>query len=181
MSSAASSPRVAQRRRPGPIEPCRARWRLLSAGRSVKSWTSFEATDSELMSSVAYIDSSALVKLVVREKETSALEADLANRDGLVASRLVVLECRRAARRTPHEALVQTMDDVLEAIYLLDVTPAILDAAATAGPPSLRSLDAIHLATALSIGEPGFEVITYDDRLADASRAAGLTVVQPGR
>ena len=132
------------------------------------------------MPGTAYIDSSALLKLVVREPETSALEADLANRDGLVASRLAVLECRRAARRASHARLLQRVDEMLDAIYLLDLTPAILDDAATAGSPLLRSLDAIHLVTALSVGDDALEVITYDARLADAARASGLTVVQPG-
>ena len=73
------------------------------------------------------------------------------------------------------------MNDVLDALYLLEVTPAILEAAATAEPRLLRLLDAIHLATALSIADAQVEVITYDQRFADAARANGLTVVQPGR
>ena len=129
----------------------------------------------------AYVDSSAILKLAVREPETAALESHLATRDGLVVSRLAVLECRRAARRASHARLLQTMDQVLEAIYLLDITQAILEEAAMADPPLLRSLDAIHLATALSIGDAELEVITYDQRFADAARANGLTVVQPGR
>jgi uncharacterized protein len=128
----------------------------------------------------AYVDSSALLKLAVREPETAALEADLAGRDGLVASRLAVVECRRAARRASNRRILQTVDGILEAIYLLEVTPAILDAAAAADPPVLRSLDAIHLATALSVGDPGLEVITYDGRLAEAAESHGLTVVHPG-
>jgi uncharacterized protein len=130
---------------------------------------------------VAYVDSSALLKLAVREPETAALEAHLAERDGLVSSRLAVLECRRAARRTRHVRVLQAVDDVLEAIYLLDITQAILDAAAGADPPVLRSLDAIHLATALSIGDEQVEVITYDTRFAAAAHANGLAVTQPGR
>ena len=133
------------------------------------------------MPRTAYIDSSALLKLVVREPETSALEADLAQRDGLLASRLVVLECRRAARRASHARLLQRVDDLLEAIYLLELTPAILDDAATLDPPLLRSLDALHLATALAVDDPELELITYDTRLADAATASGLVVVQPGR
>jgi len=128
----------------------------------------------------AYVDSSALLKLAVREPETAALEADLAGRDGLVASRLAVVECRRAARRASHRRVLQTVDHILDAIYLIEVTPAILDDAAAADPPLLRSLDAIHLATALSVGDPLMEVITYDRRFAEAARANGLTVVQPG-
>ena len=129
----------------------------------------------------AYVDSSAVLKLAVREPETAALEAHLASLDGLVASRLAVLECRRAVRRASHVRVLQTVDQVLDALYLLDITQAILDEAAVAGPPLLRSLDAIHLATALSIGDAELEVITYDQPFADAARANGLTVVQPGR
>jgi len=129
----------------------------------------------------AYVDSSALLKLALREPETAALEADLADRDGLVASRLEVVECRRAARRASHRRVLSTVDEILDAIYLIEVTPAILDAAAAADPPPLRSLDAIRLATALSVRDPRMDVITYDDRFADAARAHGLTVVQPGR
>ena len=133
------------------------------------------------MPRTAYVDSSALLKLVVREPETSALEADLAERDGLMASRLVVLECRRAARRASHAPLLQRVEDILDAIYLLEITPAILDDAAALDPPLLRALDALHLATALAVDDPELELITYDARLADAATAHGLVVVQPGR
>jgi predicted nucleic acid-binding protein len=128
----------------------------------------------------AYVDSSALLKLAVREAKTAALEADLAGREGLVASRLAVVECRRAARRASNRRVLQTVDQILDAIYLIEVTPAILDDAAALDPPILRSLDAIHLATALSVGDPGIEVITYDGRFAAAARAKGLIVVHPG-
>jgi uncharacterized protein len=132
------------------------------------------------VSATAYIDSSALLKLVVREAETPALGAYLARCDGMVASRLVVVECLRAARRASRARLLQTVEEVLEAVYLLEITPAILEEAAMAGSPLLRTLDAIHLATALSIDDPELAVIVYDERLAKAARAAGLTVVQPG-
>jgi hypothetical protein len=57
----------------------------------------------------------------------------------------------------------------------------VRDEAARLGSAQVRALDAIHLATALAIGDDDLEFITYDDRLADAARAEGLTVVQPGR
>lgn len=131
--------------------------------------------------SIAYIDSSALLKLVVRESETPALEADLAGREGLVTSWLAVTECGRAARRAGSRRVLQTLEAVLEAVYLADVTPAILERAAALDPPLLRSLDAVHLATALSLADAGLELLTYDDRMADVARALGLRVVQPGR
>jgi hypothetical protein len=133
------------------------------------------------MPGVAYIDSSALLKLVVREIETAALEADLAAREDLVASRLSAVECRRAARRASNKRVLQTVEAVLASIYLLDITQAILDRAAVVDPPALRSLDAIHLVTALSLGDTELEMITYDDRLARAATAHGLRVTQPGR
>jgi predicted nucleic acid-binding protein len=131
------------------------------------------------MAGTAYVDSSALLKLAVREPETAALEADLAQRDGLLASRLDLVECRRAALRAPHRRVLQSIDQILETIYLIEMTPAILDAAAAADPPTLRSIDAIRVATALSIGDAGMEVITYDGRFDDAARANGLIVVHP--
>jgi len=72
------------------------------------------------------------------------------------------------------------VDAVLESVYLLDLSRTILHEAAALAPPALRTLDAIHLATALSIGDRTLDVITYDARLAEAARASGLTVVQPG-
>ncbi|HET7618728.1 MAG TPA: type II toxin-antitoxin system VapC family toxin [Vicinamibacterales bacterium] len=133
------------------------------------------------MANLAYVDSSALLKLVVHEPETSALEADLLERDGLVTSRLAALECRRAATRLARTRVLQTVDEALEAMYLIAVTPAILDHAAALAPPALRLLDAIHLATALSLDDDDLEVVTYDERLAEAASAAGLRIVQPGR
>jgi uncharacterized protein len=86
----------------------------------------------------------------------------------------------RNARRAARARLLQTVEQVLEAVYLLEITPAILQEAASVGIPLLRTLDAIHLATARSVGDPELAVIVYDERLAEAARAARLTVVQPG-
>lgn len=132
------------------------------------------------MSNIAYIDSSALIKLLVRQPETASLEADLAQRDGLLMSRLGAVECRRAAARVSTRRVLQAFEQLLEAVYMLDISPAILNRAAEIAQPRVRSLDAIHLATALSIDDPELELITYDDRMADAARANGLRVVQPG-
>jgi predicted nucleic acid-binding protein len=133
------------------------------------------------VSGLGYIDSSALLKLAVREAETSALEADLAERDGLLVSRLGVIECRRATARASKGRLLQTLEQVLDAVYLLEITAAILDRAAELRPTVMRTLDAIHVATALSVNDRDLDVITYDDRMADAARENGLRVVQPGR
>jgi uncharacterized protein len=131
--------------------------------------------------SVAYLDSSAVLKLVVQEDETSALEADLAGRDGLLTSWLAVVECRRAARRAGSRRVLQRLEDVFEAVYLLDLTPSIIERAASIDPPTVRSLDAIHLATALSIGDAELDLVTYDEWMAESARMNRLPVVQPGR
>lgn len=127
----------------------------------------------------AYIDSSALLKLVVRENETSALEADLAERDGLVVSAIALVECRRAARRAALKRLLQRIDELFESVYLIAVTPAILERAALIEPLQVRSMDAIHIATALSLDDRTLDLITYDGRMADAARTNGLRVVRP--
>ena len=103
--------------------------------------------------------------------DSSALEVDLAAREGLVTSSLAVVECRRAVRRAGNRRLLQRAEQVFEAIYLLDLTPPILERAATVVPATLRSLDAIHLATALSVEEDDRDGIADDDRLAEGAKA----------
>ena len=132
------------------------------------------------MAGLAYVDASALVKLVQAEPETAALESDLANRDGLLCSRLAATELRRACARAKRPRLLQQVDEVLESVYLVEVTPAILEAAGRLKPVLLRTLDAVHLATLQTLDEP-VDLITYDDRLADAAKAHGLSVVTPRR
>ena len=132
------------------------------------------------MSDLAYLDASALVKLIIDEPETQALQADLVSRGGLVASRLSLLEAQRAVARRPDAKRISTIGEVSEALVLIEMDHELVEIAAAIQPLSLRSLDAIHLASALAASEPSVDVITYDQRLADAARANGLTVVQPG-
>lgn len=127
----------------------------------------------------AYVDASALVKLVVAEPETTALKHNIASRAGLLCSALGATELIRACRRALSRKQLSHVEDVLDAVVLIDVTPAILSAAANLAPADLRTLNAIHLATALSIGERELDVITYDQRLARAATAHGLSVVTP--
>lgn len=134
------------------------------------------------MALYSYLDASAIVKLIAAEPETSALEHTLAHRDGLLTSRLSVVEVQRAVRRAANRKLIQRVDDVLEAFVLVEVSASILGAAGSVGPTTLRSLDAIHLATALSLhlDDPAtLEFISYDDRLANAAKAEGLQVNRP--
>lgn len=127
------------------------------------------------MARYAYLDSSAVAKLLVSEPETEELERGLLDFDGLVSSRLTESEAHRASRRRSRR-LLQQASDVFESIVLVDVTPAILKRAGALAPPELRTLDAIHLATALALNIGDLDFITYDVSLARAARAHGLIV-----
>ena len=131
------------------------------------------------LAAYAYLDASALAKLVVAEAETSALENDAAHRAGLLTSRLGAAELRRAAARVGRRDVLQQVEDVLDAVVLIEVSPAVLDRAGRLAPAGLRTLDAIHLATALTLPFADLDFITYDHRLAGAARDAGLRVRQP--
>jgi uncharacterized protein len=132
-----------------------------------------------LSSPYAYIDSSALVKLAIEEPGTTALQADIATRAGLMCSSIGATELIRACRRSLSRKQMARVDEILDAIFLLYVTPAILSEAAALSPTSLRTFDAIHVATILSIDERPLDVITYDSRLAVAATSHGFTVVSP--
>ena len=126
------------------------------------------------------LDSSALVRLVLDEPESAALETWLSARVPLTvtASDLVRVEVVRAVARTG-SAGVPRARTLLAGVDLVPVNRAVLDTAAELGPPSLRSLDAIHLATALSLGSALDAFVVYDERLAQAATDAGLPVVTP--
>lgn len=128
------------------------------------------------MTSVAYVDASALVKLIVDEQDSSAMRRWYVENERVVSSRVGLVEARRAANRRDHDAA--HLDAILETFEVFEFDIDIGDRAAAAGPTSLTTLDAIHLATALAI--PGLGAfVTYDDRLAEAARAVGLPVVRP--
>lgn len=129
------------------------------------------------MAGYAYLDASAIVKLVVAEAHTADVERDAATRTALLSSRLSATEVMRAARRQPQRRVLQQVEDVLESFVLLDVTAAILKHAAMLVSTELRTLDAIHLATALSLGLDNLDFLTYDTRLATAARTHGLSVI----
>lgn len=127
-----------------------------------------------------YLDSSALVKLATPEPETAALLALLESWPERVCSALAVVELTRALRRAAMSpAVLQRADQILSRMTLIRIDDAILATAAILPPSSLRSLDAIHLATALSLGEDLGGLVTYDERLADAAARATLTVLRP--
>ena len=125
-----------------------------------------------------YIDSSALVKLAVRETESLALRRYLRRRRPLVSSALARTEVLRALLPAGDAALTRGRA-VLQRIDLVRVNDRILNAAGVMGPPDLRSLDAIHLATARELGDELSALVTYDDRMAAAARQMGFKIVQP--
>ena len=127
-----------------------------------------------------YLDASALVKLVAEERESSVLERFLAARPERVSSALARVEVLRSVGRSPLGiAGRRRAEDVLSRIALLRLSEDILAAAGALEPPTLRPLDALHLATALSMGPSLTDFVTYDLRLASAARAAGLDVFAP--
>jgi predicted nucleic acid-binding protein len=126
-----------------------------------------------------FLDTSALVKLVVAEDESEALRDFLQVRPARAASALARVELRRAAARVD-AALVPSVEQLLAALPLLRVDEALLDDAGRLAPPSLRSLDAIHLASAMRL-RPLEALVTYDERMAVAGAALGLPVAAPGR
>jgi len=128
-----------------------------------------------------YLDTSAAVKLVVAEPDTAALTAWLADHDGdIVSSDLLRTELLRATRRGASHAMPRARE-VLDSLTVLTVPTSTFERAADLDPGLLRSLDAIHLAVALELGDDLDGVITYDDRLADAARLHGITVIAPTR
>ncbi len=129
---------------------------------------------------VHYIDTLALVKLVVAEAETEALLAWIADtKPELVAGDLARTELLRAVRRAAPDLALRARV-VLDSITLLSVTTPLFEAAGRLGPSDLRTLDALHLASALALGDDLVAVVTYDRRLADAATMNGMPVVAPG-
>ncbi|WP_261553567.1 type II toxin-antitoxin system VapC family toxin [Frankia tisae] len=126
-----------------------------------------------------YLDSSALVKLVHPELETRALRSWLAARPGVsVSSALATLEVTRALRRSDPAALPR-VPGVLARVTLVPIEEPILVSAAALADPLLRSLDALHLATALRLDAPSLVFISYDKRLSAAAAQERLHVAVP--
>jgi hypothetical protein len=125
-----------------------------------------------------YVDSSALVKLAVREPESAALRRYLARRRPLVSSALARTEVVRALLPLGPDA-IRRGRDVLARLDLLRINDRLLDAAGLLAPADLRSLDAIHLASAEQFGSDLRAFVTYDERLATAARDRGFRVIRP--
>jgi predicted nucleic acid-binding protein len=127
---------------------------------------------------VLYLDSSAIVKLVSREPGTPELVEAVRTQPEVVSSALAWTEVIRAVRRSggrPARA-----EAVLERIALVPIDEGSTRSAARLSPAGLRTLDAIHLATALSLADDVAALLTYDARLAEAAATAGLEISAPG-
>ncbi len=125
-----------------------------------------------------YVDSSAIVKLAVAEKESPALRLYLGRRAPLVVSALARTEVVRALLPLG-PAAVQRGQDVLSRFELIRISDRILVDAGSLLPPDLRSLDAIHLATMRRLGSSLGRLVTYDSRLAAAASLLGIPTAAP--
>jgi uncharacterized protein len=126
-----------------------------------------------------YLDASALVKLVVSEAETEALRTFLTDKPRRMSSRIAEVEVTRAVGRiaTPgDEAQVRI---VLSGLQFIELDAGTAEVAGSLAPATLRSLDAVHLASALAVAPELDAFVTYEARLAAAARAAGLEVAAP--
>jgi predicted nucleic acid-binding protein len=118
------------------------------------------------------------VKVPLGEPEEGALLGELTRWDGHVSSVLLAVEAIRACARYG-DGYALDAREFLESVALLPLDEAVLDQAAALGPVRLRSLDALHLATALTVSDEIGVFITYDQHLADAASAHGLCVASP--
>jgi hypothetical protein len=127
-----------------------------------------------------YLDSAAVVKLVHAEAESAALRAWLDERaeTGWISSVLTEIESFRALACYAPEAAAR-LSPVLDLIELVDLDPSVRIQAQTVRPATVRSLDAIHLGTALCVRHSLTSFVTYDKRLLDAALAAGLPADAP--
>jgi predicted nucleic acid-binding protein len=129
-----------------------------------------------------YLDSSAFVKVLVEEPETEALRvalADLGRGSRFVSSALLRVEAMRAVLPLGAEGR-RVVREGLRRIDLVAIDDRILETAGLLEPSALRTLDAIHLATALALGDDLSVIVTYDRRMAAGAEGLGLRVLSPG-
>lgn len=125
-----------------------------------------------------YLDTSALVKLLITEDESEALRTYLRSAPPGATSALATVELRRAvAWRAPSAG--PAAEDLLARFELLELDSDLLESAATIAPDDLRTLHAIHLASAVRLGESLSSLVTYDVHLESAGRATGVPTCSP--
>ncbi|MEO8572238.1 MAG: type II toxin-antitoxin system VapC family toxin [Chloroflexota bacterium] len=129
------------------------------------------------MTRLSYVDASAIVKLVVLEEGSDAMLRWYVESDRIATSRIGIIETTRAVRRRAHDP--GRLRRVLGSIEVIECDAIVGDRAGGLEPATVRTLDAIHVASALALGAELDAFVTYDERLADAARAAGLPAVAP--
>ena len=127
---------------------------------------------------LAYLDASAFLKLPLQEPEAAALTAELNRWPVRVSSALLAVEAVRAARRVG-PAQLSAAQDGLDRLLLIPIDDQVLGVAEKVGAPALRSLDAIHLATATLVDTDLGMVFTYDRRMIETATELGLPVASP--
>lgn len=128
---------------------------------------------------ILYLDSSALIKLIFEEPETSGLADFLRGWPARASSSVAGVEVLRTAQLVDDESVAGEARRIMAHVHLISPDDVLLAAATRLEPASLRALDAIHLATALSLGSELGGMVVYDRRLAAAARGAGLEVFAP--
>ena len=128
---------------------------------------------------VAYLDTSAAVKLLMNEPESPALREWLRERPVRASAALLRVELVRVVRRAGLPRLLPEARRLLAGVHLVRLDDALLDQAAGLDPTELRSLDSIHLAAAASLGDDLAAVVSYDDRLLAAAASLGLPTASP--
>ncbi len=126
-----------------------------------------------------YLDTSAAAKLVVAETGSTAMVSWSAAHEGqVVSSDLLRTELLRATRRAAPGRMPRART-ALDALTLVSLSALTFERAGALGPDELRSLDALHLAAALELGDELDGIVTYDERLAEAAARHGVEVVAP--
>ncbi len=128
---------------------------------------------------VAYVDSSAFVKLVVAEPESQALRRALRRWPERASATLLRTETVRALRRSGNELYLAKARRLLRSVHMIRIDEPLLDRAGDLDPTDLRSLDAVHLAAALELSSEVGVMFVYDTRLKEAAQAYGLDVDSP--
>jgi len=126
-----------------------------------------------------YVDTSGLAKLVLHETEGPALKSYLGENElTMVSSELTEVELVRVVARVD-AGLVRLARNLLDSLFLLPITSSVRRAAGELFPGKIKSLNAIHLTTALEIKDDLAGLLTYDNRMADLANEAGLETPRP--
>jgi uncharacterized protein len=143
------------------------------------------AEPPEHRAGILYVDTSALLKLLVREAESAVIEQELVLWPNLATSIVTEVELPRAvarAREDRPDAVIDgslILQGVVASAAIIELNEEIVAAARSVGPVHVGALDAIHIASALSLDKDLAGVATYDGRMADALTRVGVNVIAP--